>query len=82
MKPNRYVGKLMTPREVMEASDRTLSLLSMEDLAWLAHEAEQYNDDISQGQIATATENQQEFGETYRRLWPQHAKLRGYHVQR
>jgi hypothetical protein len=80
MKTHRYLGKKMSAREVMEAADRTLSLLSLEDLAWLAHEAEHYSDDVSMGQIATATENQREFAETYRRIWPEHAKVRSYSV--
>jgi hypothetical protein len=79
---NRYLRKKMSALEVMNASDRTLSLLSLEDLAWLAHEAEHYSDDVSIGQIAMATADQQEFGETYRRIWPEHAKVRGYHVDR
>lgn len=56
-----------------------LSQLSTDDLAWLTHECEHHNDDVSMGRFNEFLMNRPEFGETYRTIWPQHAKARGYH---
>lgn len=74
---NLYVGKLLTGSELIVATANGCDGISTPDLAWLAHECERHEDDISMGNICTASDRP-EFRETYRRLWTQHAQLCGY----
>lgn len=58
--------------------------LSIEELAWLAHEAEHDEDDVTQMNIDSLLTNSTEtesFLSAYRETWARHAKFRGYHAR-
>lgn len=51
------------------------------ELAWSAHEAEDQEDDLAFIAIMNEIERRgawRAFTDEYRRLWPEHARLRGY----
>ena len=61
-----------------------LSSLSIEELSWLAHEAEYEEDDITQMHIdslLTSSVETENFLSAYRATWTKHAKFRGYHAR-
>jgi hypothetical protein len=50
-------------------------------LAWIVHEAENANDDITFIAVMNEVERrrlERIFNDEYKRLWPEHAKARGY----
>lgn len=58
--------------------------LSIEELAWLAHEAEHDEDDVTQMNIDSLLTNSTEtesFLSAYRETWTIHAKFREYHAR-
>lgn len=64
-----------------------LSKLSVEELAWLAHEAELEEDDVTQMHIDSLDsllvmgDETETFLSAYRATWTKHAKFRGYHAR-
>lgn len=71
-----------TLKEVQDCPELLLHQ-GITELAWLTHEAEQNNDDLTviaiQNILTEKSGNEnQVFLDEYRRLWPDNAKLHGY----
>lgn len=72
--------KTYSPTEMIGAVSR-LHSMTLDELAWLMHEAERYEDDILVMEITDAADKRYfraDFAEAYRRLWPEHARACGY----
>ena len=79
-RPERWLWRLVSASELCEAAE-TLHLCSLMELAWLSHECEQHNDDVTMCAISEEMEkrpDRYDFLQHYRSLWPKHAKARGY----
>ena len=77
--------RLVSLREVQENPWRLLAL-GITTLAWLTHEAEHDEDDITFIAIQNIMQDRtpierQIYNDEYSRLWPEHAKVRGYDKQ-
>jgi hypothetical protein len=76
----RWLWRIVSASELCEAAE-ALHLCSLMELAWLSHECEQHNDDVTMMTISEEVEkriDRTRFAELYRSLWPKHAKARGY----
>lgn len=76
------VHRLVSLFEVQAEPDRIPSL-GVTTLAWLTHEAEHEEDDLTFIAIQNAMQDRTPterkiYADEYRRLWPEHAKARGY----
>ncbi len=73
----------ITLREIQEKPEKLLCL-GVTSLAWLTHEAEHEEDDVTFIAIQNVLETRDSaleksiYNDEYRRLWPEHAKFRGY----
>lgn len=76
---NIWLGNIVSKATLATFSDADRRNMTTEDLAWLVHEAEYQNDDVSMMILADVARHRPDFGEVYRGIWPQHAKARGYH---
>lgn len=79
------VEQRVSLREVQAEPGRLLGL-GLTSLAWLTHEAEHAEDDLTFIAIQNIMQDRtpverQIYNDEYRRLWPEHAMARGYDKQ-